>query len=127
MDKQTAEYKLEKKSINNKLIFSEIHKFIEDGILTGQVLWSNDLHRQSFVEVVSDCLEQVQMEGLIDQWNVISDLRNNTIADMDKGIYVLEVQYRQKNCLNTTRLIYTIKDLLITNIKELINFDLSSP
>jgi hypothetical protein len=124
MDKPTAEYKLEKRSVNNKLIFTEIHKFIEDGILTGQVLWGNDTHRESFVEIIGDCMEQVQMEGFIDQWNVISDLRNNTIADMDKGIYVMEIQYRQRNCLNTTRLIYTIKDLLIANIKDLIDFEL---
>lgn len=122
MLKQTAEYKLIKKSVNNKAIFTEIHKFIDEGIITGQVLWSNDLHRQSFIELVGDTLEQFEIEGLIDQWNVISDLRNNTIVDMDAGIYVMEVQYRQKNCLNTTRLVYTIKDLLISNIKDLINF-----
>lgn len=125
MDKPSAEYKLEKKSVNNKQIFNEIHKFIDEGIITGQVLWSNDIHRESFVEVISDCMEQVELEGFIDQWNVICDLRNNTVADMNKGIYVLEVIYRQKNCLNTTRLIYTIKDLLISNIKELLDFELA--
>lgn len=125
MNKPNAEYKLEKKSVNNKAIFAELHKFIDEGIITGQVLWSNDLHRQSFVEIVSDLMEQMVSEDLIDQWNVISDLRNNTITDMDRGTYVVEVQYRQKNCLNTTRLIYTVKDLLISNIKDLIDFDLS--
>jgi hypothetical protein len=125
MDKQTAEYKLVKKSVNNKHLFNEIHHFVEDGIITGQVIWKNDLHRQSFVEVVSDLMEQTEMEGFVDQWNVISDLRNNSVADMDRGIYVLEIQYRQKNCLNTTRLIYTIKDLLIASIKDLLDFDLT--
>ena len=123
--KPTAEYKLEKRSVNNKLIFTEIHKFIEEGILTGQVVWKNDLHRQSFVDVVGDLLEQVMNEGFIDQWNVISDLRNNSVADMDKGIYVIEIQYRQRNCLNTTRLIYTVKDLLISSLKDLIDFELT--
>lgn len=122
MDKQTAEYKLVKKSVNNKAIFNEIHKFIDEGITTGGVLWSNDIHRQSFVEIVADCLEEIQEQGLIDQYNVIGDLRNNTIEDMDNGIYVVEVSYRQTNCLNTTRLIYTITDLLIRNIRELITY-----
>ena len=127
MDKllQTAEYKLEKRSVNNKLIFTEIHKFMEEGITTNGILWGNDIHRESFVDVVSDCLEEVSFQGFIDQWNVICDFRNNTSADMDKGIYVVEVQYRQKNCLNTTRLIYTVKDMLIANIKELIDFELT--
>ncbi len=122
---RTAEYKLEKKSVNSKLIFNEIHKFIDEGITTGGVLWGNDIHRQSFVDIVQDCLEEVMAQGFIDQPNVICDFRNNTIADMDKGIYIIEVQYRQKNCVNTTRLIYTIKDTLIASLKELIDFDIT--
>jgi hypothetical protein len=122
MDKPTAEYKLEKKSVNNKAIFNEVNTFIDEGILTGGVLWGNDIHRESFVEIVGDFLDQLMDDSRIDQWNVICDLRNNSIASMDKGVYVMEVQYRQKNCLNTTRLIYTISDLLVKNIKDLIDF-----
>jgi hypothetical protein len=122
---QSTEYKLEKRSVNNKALFNEIHKFIDDGIVTGGILWSNDIHRQSFVDVVCDCLEQAEHEGFIDQWNVFSDFRNNSLASMNKGVYVVEVAYRQINCLNTTRLIYTITDSLLKNLSDLIEFQLT--
>lgn len=126
--KQPAiEYKLEKKSVNSKPLLNDIHTFVDEAILTNQVMWGNDIHRLSFVEVVDDYLLSFQERNLIDQFNVICDLRNNSIASMDKGTYVFEIAYRQTNCLNTTRLIYTIKDLLITNLKDLLDFDLSPP
>lgn len=119
-----TQYKLEKRSVNNKALFKKVHDFVHEGILTGQVLWNNDIHRQSFVDVVNDVLLEIADEDIIDQWNVVCDIRNNTITQMDKGIYVLEVAYRQKNCLNTTRLVYTITDSLVNSIKGLIDFEL---
>lgn len=124
--KQPAvEYKLEKKAVNSKPLFNMIHEFIDDSILTNQVMWGNDIHRLSFVEVVDDYLLNFQERNEIDQFNVICDLRNNSIASMDKGVYVFEVAYRQVNCLNTTRLIYTVKDLLIKSLTDLLDFDLT--
>lgn len=125
MHKQTATYKVEKKSVNNKAIFNELHKFLDEGIITGQVLWSNEIHRGAFVDIVGDYMLSLMEDSKIDQWNVISDLRNNTMAGMDKGIYIVEVQYRQRNCLNTTRLIYTITDMIVNNLKGLVDFDLT--
>ena len=118
----TTEFKLIKKSVNSKDLFNNISEFVEDGIITGGILWGNEIHRSSFVDVIGDLLEEEMNENKIDQWNVICDLRNNTISEMNKGIYVLEVLYRQKHCLNTTRLIYTIKDLLVSNIRDLLEF-----
>jgi hypothetical protein len=122
---KTADYKLEKRSVNNKTLFTEIHSFIEDGILNGGVLWGNEIHRQSYAEIVGEFLDAYADSGKIDQWNVISDLRNNSIREMDKGNYVVEVTYRQKNCLNTTRLIYSIQDLMSAKLKDLLDFTVS--
>lgn len=128
MLKKTADYKLDKYSVNNKILFNEVHKFLEEGITEGGVLWSNDIHRMSFVEILEDMLEELADDERIDQKNVICDLRNNSIADMEKGKYVLEVSYRQKNCLNTTRLVYTIQDLTTkTGLKDSLDFTLYSP
>src|SRR5271166_6664962 len=110
MDKSTVvQFKLEKRSVNSKPLFNEIHAFIEEGINSNSVVWSNDIHRLSFVEVLDDYLDQFHERGQIDQWNAFCDLRNNTIAAMDRGEYVIEITYRQTNCLNTTRLIYKVK------------------
>jgi|SRR5271157_5572243 len=121
MDK-TADYKLEKKSVNNKTVFTDIHKFVDEGIIAGGVLWGNEIHRTSFVEIVGEFLDAIAGEGKIDQWNVICDFRNNSYASMERGEYTMEVNYRQTNCVNTTRLIYTIKDLTANMIKDLIDF-----
>lgn len=106
-----AEYKLEKRSVNNKYIFEEIHKFIEEGILSGEVLWESETHRISFVEIVENVLDELEFDEKIDQSNVMCDFRNNNVAEMERGNYVLEVSYRQRNCINTTRLVYHIRDL----------------
>lgn len=121
---QTAEYTLEKKSVNNKTLFNEIHAFTEEGIVGADIAWANDVHRESFVAVMEDMLWECASNELIDQYNVISDMRNNTIRDMDRGVYTVEISYRQKNCLNTTRLIYTIKDLLVNKIKKQLDLEL---
>ena len=106
-----AEYKLEKRSVNNKYIFEEIHKFIEEGILSGEVLWESETHRISFVEIIENVLDELEFDEKIDQSNVMCDFRNNNVAEMERGNYVLEVSYRQRNCVNTTRLVYHIRDL----------------
>jgi len=69
-------------------------------------------------------MSEFKDRGQIDQWSVICDFRNNSIPQMDKGIYFFEVNYRQTNCLNTTRLIYTVKDLLVANLKDMLDFTL---
>ncbi len=125
MNQSAVNFKLEKRSVNSKPLFNEIHAFIEEGINSNSVVWSNDIHRLSFVEVLNDYLEQFHEQGQIDQWNAFCDLRNNTVSAMDKGEYVIEVTYRQTTCLNTTRLIYRVQDLLLKNLKELLDFELT--
>lgn len=126
MDEQsTAEFKVEKRSVNSKTLCDEITKDLELLITSAGVLWSSDVHRDGFVETVNDYLQQFAAADKIDQWDAKCDLRNNTIAQMDKGIYIFEINYRQKNCLNTTRLIYTVKDLLISSLKDLLDFQIA--
>lgn len=124
-DQPTAEFKVEKRSVNSKSLCEQIQKDIEELIGSAGVLWSSDSHRLGFVETINDVLQQIEDDDKIDQWDCKCDLRNNTIDQMDKGIYIFEVSYRQKHCLNTTRLIYTIKDLLISSLKELLDFQVA--
>lgn len=125
MSEINATYVLEKKSVNSKSLFDEIHKYVDSGISDTLIMWSSDSHREMFSDLIDEYLENLEYDGKIDQPNVILDLRNNPIMNMDRGIYVLEIQYRQRNCENTTRLIYTITDQLIKNIKDLVDFDLT--
>lgn len=116
-----ANYKLTKKSVNSKRLFNEIHEFIEDGIVSGGIMWSGESHRESFVSIIEEFLEEFHQDGKISQCNVICDYRNNSPEEMDKGNYTLFVHFKQKNCLNTTKLIYNItcnKGSIYFNIDE---------
>ncbi len=128
MDAPTAEFKVEKRSVNNKTLCEQLQKEVESLIVDAGVLWSSDVHREGFVETIQDYLENFADETQkIDQWDAKCDMRNNTVEQIDKGIYTFEFNYRQTNCLNTTRLIYTVKDMLVSSLKELLDLDLSTP
>ena len=103
-------YTLEKFSVNNKTLFEEIHKFVEEGITSGEVMWSSEIHRISFVEIIENLLDDLEYDDRITQSNVICDYRNNNTLDMDNGKYTLEIFYKQRNCLNTTKLVYHIME-----------------
>lgn len=122
---QTAEFKLEKRSVNSKILCEEIQRNVEELITSAGVIWGSDAHRDGFIETCVEGMYMLEEQGKLEQGNAICDLRNNPIENMDKGIYTLEISYKQKNCLNTTRLIYTIKDLLISSLKDLIDFHIS--
>lgn len=124
-DHATAEFKVEKRSVNSKSLCDQIQKDVEELITSAGVIWSSDVHRDGFIETIGDYLEQVMDNDKIDQWDCKCDLRNNSIEEMDKGIYIFEISYRQKHCLNTTRLIYTVKDLLISSLRELLDFQVA--
>jgi len=102
---------LKTRAVNSKALQRKISELVEEAIEESGVLWSSDTHRESFVEVVDEWLEQfADLTGEITQWNVICDLRNNKIADLESGTYTFDITYRQKNCLNTTQLQYEIQD-----------------
>ncbi|MDE1829267.1 MAG: hypothetical protein KGI25_02980 [Thaumarchaeota archaeon] len=124
-DQPTAEFKVEKRSVNSRSLCEQIQKDVEGFIGNAGVLWSSDVHREGFLDTIGEYLENLLIAGTIEQWNCLCDLRNNTIHQMDQGVYIFEINYRQKHCLNTTRLIYTVKDLLISSLKELLDFQVT--
>lgn len=105
-----ASWKRITRAVNSKVLLHEISFLVEEGLDDMGVIWSSDTHRESFVDLVEDWLHEKGDKGLIEQWNVVCDLRNNKIADMEAGNYVFEVFYRQKHCLNMTHLRYEIQD-----------------
>jgi len=56
---ETAEYTLEKRSVNNKDLFDEINNFIVEGITTGGIIWSSEIHRQSLVDILYDFISDI--------------------------------------------------------------------
>lgn len=105
-----TDYKLCKKSINSKTLFFKIHDFIEDAILNMGVNWSSVSQRESFVVLIDEWLAEHVDENAITHYKVVCDRRNNKKSNMKDGIFYLDVEYRQTNCLNITKLLYTISE-----------------
>lgn len=104
-------FKLETTNVNSKLLFNEIHSYIKQ-ILTNEYMLMNfraEPYREDIVGFIYDFLDYTKEEKMtIEQFKVMCDKRNNTINDLEKGDIVLDVHYKQKHCLNTTKLRYTI-------------------
>lgn len=98
------------KSSNSKTLLHQITFLIEEGIDDMGIIWSSDTHRESFVDLVDDWLADKADEGLIQQWNVVCDLRNNKIADMEASRFILDIYFKQVHCVNMTQVRYTIDD-----------------
>ena len=104
-------FNLTTKAVNSKPLLADITKLIQEGLNSRGITWASELHREAFADGLNEILHNDFVEpGRIEQWNVICDRRNNTMKDMNNGSYFLEVRYKQKNCLNFTRLLYHICD-----------------
>lgn len=97
-------------NINNQRLFKEIDEFmIEVFTALSHIAWHNKQHRTEFIEMIDMWMEQYAHEtGKIIQYNILCDSRNNTPTAFKKGPVNFTLRYRQKNCLNTTEITYTI-------------------
>ena len=98
------------KSVNSKPLRDVVLGFLREGVYDYGVVWNSETHRDSFVMVVNDFLSEIADEGKIEQWKVVCDKRNNKYSDMEQGIYHVDIQYKQRNCLNITQINITVND-----------------
>ncbi len=103
----TVEYTLTTRAVNSKPLLKEIQE-MEIIFKDFGVNWSSDTQRMAAIDTIDDMMNYLYDQGRITQWKVISDFRNNKIADMDAGIFYLTITYKQAHCLNTTTLEYRI-------------------
>lgn|SRR5688572_4688890 len=105
------------KAINNKLLVEEVVSFVDDAIINFGVNWESDAQRESFVEHIKELMSELVEEERIEQFKVVCDRRNNSSDDMLDGIFKFDVHFKQRNCLNTTKVLYTIR----TNSEEMVH------
>lgn len=105
-----ATFKVTLKAVNNKSLVKSITDYIEDGIKSLGVGWNNESHRSAFVQIIEEFLENLlEAEEKIEQYKVVCDRRNNKIIDMERSIYSIDVEFKQKHCLNKTKIHYFIR------------------
>lgn len=104
----TTDYTLTTKAVNSKRLLDLVTQ-VEIIFTDFDIMWSSDAQRLAAIDTINDMMAQLWEDGKITQWKVISDYRNNTIAQMSAGIYFLTITYRQAHCLNTTILDYKVE------------------
>ncbi len=95
-------------AINSKILHTIVREYVEEGLEHANVVWANQTHRDSFVAVINDMMEMLLDEDKITQWKIVCDGRNNTTADMNSGLFFIDITYKQRNCVNNTYLQYEI-------------------
>ncbi len=86
-----------------------MNKMIRDAILSVDMSWDNEDERTMFTDYLNSLLHEYWANDEITQWKVQCNTLNNKAEDMINGKYVIDISYRQKHCLNTTKITYTIQ------------------
>ena len=106
----SASFKVTLKAVNNKSLVKSITDYIEDGIKSLGVGWNNESHRSAFVQIIEEFLENLlETDEKIEQYKVMCDRRNNKIVDTERSIYNIDIEFKQKHCLNKTKIHYFIR------------------
>jgi len=98
------------KAVNSKVLVEHISGTIKDGIHAVEMTWGNDEERSIFLEYINSLLHEAWNAGKIEQWKVQCNSLNNNADDILNGMFVLDVHFKQKHCLNVTKLRYTIRE-----------------
>ena len=104
------EIKVTTKSVNSKMLFQEINDLILDGLESVDLNWRNDDERELFIQFLNSMFSEIQENDVIEQWKVQCNSNNNKTKDMLSGIVVIDIYYKQRNCLNTTNIKYTLQE-----------------
>ena len=100
------------KSVNDPSLAKEITDFVEEGMNELRFDWSSAAQRDSFIGILEDYIQDVGFgkdSPTMDQFKIICDKRNNKTLDTTNGKYHLDIEYKQRNCFNVTKIMYTIK------------------
>lgn len=97
-------------NINSKILVKEVSDFVEEIIKNFNIIWDSTAQRDVILEVIDEYLQIMAKDNKIEQWNVICDGRNNKRFDPKNKITYLDVEYKQRNCYNITKLKYKITE-----------------
>lgn len=99
---------IKSKAVNSKLLYDDVIEFVEGSLNELGMNWSSAAQRESYVELLEDYFHELVSNNRIEQYDVKCDLRNNKLADMNDGHFVLDLLFRQRHCLNVTQIRFQI-------------------
>lgn len=97
------------KNVNSKKLFKDVHTSIYGFLTEDASIWLHDTTRTQLIWLIDEYLADMAENGLITQYNVVSDGRNNHPSDVEQNLYHVDVSYVQKYCLNTTKIRYDLR------------------
>ena len=100
--------KIASRGVTHKRIHQEIQDILHETVTTIGIRWTSATHRSSFVEVLEEFFEDQLEQGIIQQYKVICDQRNNPDGFANASEYVFEVQYRMPHCVSMTSIEFKI-------------------
>ena len=105
-------FKIKEIHVNSDLLASKIKDIVKEHF---DVMYHADIRqeedRETFVESMEFELMSMHFNNELVLFKVIFDKRNNKRKDMDRGVFHLEIQYQQWNCINISKLKYVIKKI----------------
>lgn len=104
------EIKMTSRAINSQTLLREMDKLIQDGINSVELTWKNEEERSIFVDFLNSLLHEFWNKGDIEQWKVQCNTLNNKLEDMLNGKFILDISFRQRNCLNVSKITYTVQE-----------------
>ena len=97
--------KHEFKNVNSKKLVDEIADFVDFLVDGSQCeLLTEEYYREATTTMVTDLMSEFEVANSIDNFKIVGDLRNNHMVDLERGMYTIDVHFRQRNCSNVTKL-----------------------
>lgn len=97
-------FTVSQRNVNTQRLAKEIIKTAQDFMECPYYLVLDHVHRSSVVETLNEWIAQLLAIGEIDNFKVVGDHRVNPSSQLNKGCFVIEIQYKEHNCINLTKL-----------------------
>ncbi len=101
-------FTLKTQHVNSKQLLEHISGYVETIIMDFNIIWNSNSQRDAILEVIEEHLQDMLIDNKIEQWNVICDGRNNKHDMALNKLIHLDIEFKQRNCYNITKLKYEI-------------------
>ena len=96
-------------NVNSDLLVDEVITFMSEIVNN---LYMHDFKTETGREIAVDNLEYfcgiLYENDIVETFDVVFDKRNNVRSDLEHNRFVIEITFKQKNCLNITSIILKI-------------------
>lgn len=99
-------------NVNSKRLLQQIVQAVEESsrefIVQRTLALAKTYDYEQLVDYLDAYLEELCDDKLVNKYDVIGDFRNNPPQQVQQGKITVEVLFQQFNCLNITKILFTI-------------------